>query len=756
VGKVKNSLSFKSADGWLLEDNQDLPSIDIYGTLEGTVQADVPKSIAKALASVVFAHKAAPEEGATYDIIALDDIPFEKYFPGDWVLAPNDVDVKVPRRIMSISLAEADGNGQPLYTIEFDTIFQDNDARINKILNKSGGGGTGGSFSNAEGIPGIGSPVVVIPNNPPVKVPKAPSGLTITSAGIWSADGVVPQSKATLSWNPVTQNTDGSATVPAFYEVCGRPTAESSDASQSFGQVTTNTVLLGNAFTPGSDWTFEVRAYNDADRKSTFSSPESHIMVGPLVPMDAPDDPTLSSSKGLLLVTSNGLLQGNPPPPQFRNFYPLVSDTVDGTYNVMGAALFGAGTVSIAGLTVGQEYFVKLIAVDGVGILSAASGIASITLMGIDLGDLNESIGEAIDAAKEAGIAARSTINLLEDDSFELNTEEFWDLAPANVTNVATDPRTGLRHLRVEAIGSDYEAFRYQRVLPCDPGEAYYFRIYIKPEASVDGDSQDGGIELSILYGTSESSTPNEAVVGGAASLDEGIYQPVTGTWTAPSDAFFFKPRIMVRDTTSDNVYYLDDIRMYRMTGTSLLVNGSVVTDSLAAEAVTAGKVAADAIAAVNIQAEAITAEKMAADSVTANAIAAGSIETDALGAGVVTTSKLAANVGEGIDISSNTSVTIIAGQISDVQDNVNDTNSNLAEMQTYYTFGVDGAVVAMPGSPFSLALRNDRIEMLENGNVVSYWNSGQMYVSQFVGEKVILGNHQLEKYGTGTVVRSL
>jgi hypothetical protein len=45
---------------------------------------------------------------------------------------------------------------------------------------------------------------------------------------------------------------------------------------------------------------------------------------------------------------------------------------------------------------------------------------------------------------------------------------------------------------------------------------------------------------------------------------------------------------------------------------------------------------------------------------------------------------------------------------------------------------------------------------MLENGIVVSYWNAGQMYVTQLVAEKLTMGNHQIEKYGTGTVVRDL
>ena len=83
-------------------------------------------------------------------------------------------------------------------------------------------------------------------------------------------------------------------------------------------------------------------------------------------------------------------------------------------------------------------------------------------------------------------------------------------------------------------------------------------------------------------------------------------------------------------------------------------------------------------------------------------------------------------------------------------------TASNLEEMQTFYSFGPDGAEISSPGSAHALALRNDSIAMLESGQVVSYWNAGTMYVTSLVGESVVLGNHQIVKYGTGTVVRAL
>jgi hypothetical protein len=76
--------------------------------------------------------------------------------------------------------------------------------------------------------------------------------------------------------------------------------------------------------------------------------------------------------------------------------------------------------------------------------------------------------------------------------------------------------------------------------------------------------------------------------------------------------------------------------------------------------------------------------------------------------------------------------------------------------MQTYYEFGVDGATISTPGSPFSLRISSDNIEMLANGNTVSRWDNNSMYVTQFIGEIVTLGNHQIAKIIDGTVVKAL
>ena len=142
-----------------------------------------------------------------------------------------------------------------------------------------------------------------------------------------------------------------------------------------------------------------------------------------------------------------------------------------------------------------------------------------------------------------------------------------------------------------------------------------------------------------------------------------------------------------------------------------------------------------------------ITGPDIMANSVDANVIIAGSIKTN----------HLSPEVGNELVIDGNVTIVATKNQINGVAADLDATSDNLAEMQTYYDFGPSGAIISSPGSVFATAVRSDRIEMLENGNVISYWNSGQMYVNQLIGQRVTLGRHQIEQFdANGTVVRAL
>jgi hypothetical protein len=755
-GKIKNALGIRTEAGW--QEEEDAASIALYGRIEGKLDTNASAAVSTSLAQVIFSQRATPEEGASYEVI-IDNrtVPFIHFNIGDWVLAPNKDDQLVPRRVVSIAVEETE-TGQPHYTLEFDTIFQTYEEKIANFVNKSTGGGAGAGLSNSSTTPPSGGGPIIIPPAPvPLTTPAAPTALNATSTGTWSANGVYPTSKVTLSWTAVTLNTNGTNATINEYEVWGYPTLLGAAGDRHLATVTGTTAEI-DGLTPAEGWTFRVRAIDSAGTPGEWSSNLAHTPVGPTTPMLAPVAPTLATELGLLVVSWTGKLNnaGAPvdPPNQFRYAYASVATSSGGTYTRMGPAFpRGGGSITIPGLVIGTQYWVKLTAVDGIGIESPASTAGGpITISGVALGDLDASIGAAIDAAEEAALDAREVTNMLNDPSFELNTEEWWDLLDAKATFSTVSPRTGTRALRMVAHTTPTRYVNYTRPIQIEEGDSVYLSAWIREITN--GAGIDGAVALGVDYGATEALGSSIDVVLSPDTTTS--YREFGDNWLAPAGTRFIRPYIKMIDNDNTTLYHLDDIRLRLMTSTTTIVDGAIVAEKIGAEAVIAGKIAANAVTAVTIQAGAITAEKMAADSVTANSIAAGSIEADHIVAGAIQTSHLSPSVGQELDITANESINLVVGQMDVLTGDVNDNQQNLEAMQTYYTFGVDGAVVSTPASPFAVAIRNDRIEMLENGNVVSYWNSGQMVVAQLVGEKVILGNHQLEKYDDGTVVRAL
>lgn len=758
TGKIVNSLSIKTIKGWM-DYQQSGSSIDEFGAIEDKLDTGANEAVSIQLANAVFAQKQVEEEGATYDVYIADGrkTPWIHFFPGDWVLAPNAQLQEVKRRIMSISV-QTSTTGRPLYTLEFDTIFQTSEARLEAAIKNNGGGGLGGAAASGRGS-GIGTGTTIYPPaaEPAPAIPQAPTGVTGFSIGDWDAMGVRAISTATISWDDVVLNTDGSDTVPIRYDVWGHDSAQSDNTYQNLATTlgeTTTTIGLG--FNPGSSWTFQVYAYNANGLASDASVPFVLAMLGPDEPMLAPSDPDLSSEQGLLIAHWDGLMSdGTEPELRFRYIYAEWATDPLGPWSRGGNALQrGGGNVMIAGLSVGTTYYVHFIAVDGVGIASVPSGGPSNVLRGIDLGPLQQDLDDALAAVRDAVTDVRQSVNMLEDNGFESNTEDYWNWDNTHVTNSTNNPRTGTRNLRVTSSGSTFEALRYVSALKVDPGDSYYFKVYVALESGTTAD--DGDIAIRFLYGPDPTTGAGYAEIGSSAGVEDDFYVPLTGTWLVPEGVNYFRPQILINDTDSGNVYNIDDIRILKMDDETTIVDGTIVTDKLAAEAVVTEKLAANSVATEKLQAGAVITEKLEARAVTTEKLDVDAVQANNIKAGAVQTSHLSPSVGNDIDISANDTVTIIAGQVQGVSDAADAVSDGLDAMQTYYSFGPNGALISTPASPFAVAIDNDSIDMLENGNVVSYWNSGTLFVDQLVGSQVVLGSHQLEAYGNGTVVRAV
>lgn len=620
------------------------------------------------------------------------------------------------------------------------------------------------------GLSGSGAQLLRPSELPP---PKAPLGVVVDeNVPYLLADGATFMSRVVLSWSPVTQNTSNVPIAVTQYEVW----VERDGAPRTRVAATTTTSIRLD-FPSGLPVRAFVRAGTIRNLWSAFSSHVDIDTALDLEPMDAPTTPALTSNLGAIIVDWDGLLTTGAPPAKFRNIVAEISTSSSGPWMRVGTP-FAANGTTISGEPVGATRWVRLIARDALGIESPASAAASVTVVGVGAGqievgaitltDLDATITDAIDEALTGDIdpnriiassisttklLVSSLTNLLEDPGFETNSAVSWNNGTAGVTKSTTTPRSGAYCLRIVSAAAGFEATRHAAAIAVQPGEEYFFSAWLRMEGA--GVGVDNAVELLVAYGATAASTTTTDSIAESPPLG-ATYVRVDGSWLVPDGVFFVRPGLYMADTTPGNVYLVDDMLFIKRAAGELIVDGAITAGKLAVGSVTAEAIEAGAVSADALQAGAVTAEKIAADAVTANAIAAGAITANAIAAGEIETYHLSAAVGASLDISSNESINLIVGDISTNASAISGVAGTVAEMGTYYQFGGDEATISSPGSIYELALSPDGIEIRESGVAVSTWDAGQMIVPSAVVERVVLGNHQIEKYGDGTVVRAL
>ncbi len=188
TAEMVNALMMSVADGFEYHTDSLSDSEEKYGRLEGFVSGGSSASVSGDVAQAVFDKNALPQESATFKIVDVDDArPWRDFYEGDWLLAPSRTGL-VPRRVMSMAFTE-NRTGQPDFEIEFDSIVEDKNERIERWLKTTSDGTLGGSVANSGG--GSGTPTPSIPLSPRGEAgqdgdqgPAGPPG--INWRGVWS------------------------------------------------------------------------------------------------------------------------------------------------------------------------------------------------------------------------------------------------------------------------------------------------------------------------------------------------------------------------------------------------------------------------------------------------------------------------------------------------------------------------------------------------------------------------------------------
>lgn len=202
--------------------------------------------------------------------------------------------------------------------------------------------------------------------------PLAPTNLQATAGAAWDATGYFPEAWIDLTWDPVTEDTDGNDIEVVGYDVLGLKQGEAVERFITSVQTNAARVFVGQ----GEEWDFRVRTSSNFGGVSAPSDAVHAVADATIDTADAPDAPTLEQYAGILRIKWSG----NGMQPSIKYVYATISN--GGAYTRAGMPLTGAGEVVVPGLAP-DTYTAKIVMVDELGNTSTSAASDSIVLLPI-------------------------------------------------------------------------------------------------------------------------------------------------------------------------------------------------------------------------------------------------------------------------------------------------------------------------------------------------------------------------------------
>ena len=374
-------------------------------TSDGTAQDLINRQIVQASGS---------RREYTTSLQLLEHAPFLDFEVGDWVLArtgsPSADAAGVERvRVHAVTIRWDQSSATVGCDLTLNDRFVDASVRDAKRMQ--------GIVHGATQVLGDGG----VPSRSDRAIPAAPQGVSANSLGYWS--GAIPLSSVDVAWQAVQVDVDGLALNGVdFYEVrVGGQTKRAAGTSVSF-----------DGLQPSRIYDITVRAISRTGISGRWSAATSVTTAFPLPNLDPPTRPTFRTENAAVEVIWDGKLQGSgaayAPPRHFA--YTLVEvQKVGGSWTRYER---DAGWV-LVGLTAGDEWNARLIAVDALGRESQPSPVGQVVVKSAAQ-EAQQAANDAMDEAELArgeAFAAASRIDMIsgELDTTAQQAQDAWNLA---------------------------------------------------------------------------------------------------------------------------------------------------------------------------------------------------------------------------------------------------------------------------------------------------------------------------------------
>lgn len=228
----------------------------------------------------------------------------------------------------------------------------------------------------------------------------------------------------------------------------------------------------------------------------------------------------------------------------------------------------------------------------------------------------------AADAVQARHIAVSDMTNLAPNGFWDVSSlDGSWVTVNASVTFVDAAGNNGRRALSMVTSGGRIETSP-NKLIPVSDGEQFVYAVPVRSR----GTPSSNGLYLRVTWwkadGTPHATTYSSILEDGPITDD--VYLNFTGTVTAPVGARLVGLQVWKTNATATEAL-ISSVTFRRKNAGSLIVDGSIVTNLLAANSVTSDKVVAGAITAGKIAVSELSAISANLGLVTAGRIAVGS-----------------------------------------------------------------------------------------------------------------------------------
>jgi hypothetical protein len=344
--------------------------------------------------------------------------------------------------------------------------------------------------------------------------------------------------------------------------------------------------------------------------------------------------------------------------------------------------------------------------------------------------------------------------NLIEDEDFIAEIGLTWARRSGATSASSFAVTTGLpgKAWKLDGVGTEVSVTTVNDT-PVDPGAKY--RLKLRAQVQLSGSTPKAYVRA---YWFKTDNTASATQFTNVLTLDPAGWSDYSVEVTAPADAAYMRLVLIHGNNCTGGSWWVGRISMRPMATGEMIVDGDITGRHVAARSFTGehmqlGSLSVDLVEPAFGQNLDLTSNGSISlvTSIQAGLQQGLAQAKDDLAA----TDERAANAAAAAS-AARAGLSSAQQQVDAVRDAQAATQASLAQTQAYFRFANAEAIIGRTDSPTTLHLRNTGLEIREQGVPVMWATAQQIHVPSLVTGTVVLGNHQLAREGTGTVMRAL